>query len=104
MTSRTTLRIPAPRPEIAAMHAYIPGEQPKDPKLVKLNTNENNYGPSPRVVEALHALAGQRAARYPDPLCVALREAIARDLGVDAKQVIMGNGSDEVLKMAAEAW
>jgi len=86
------------------MHAYIPGEQPKDPKLVKLNTNENNYGPSPRVVEALHALAGQRAARYPDPLCVALREAIARDLRVDARQVIMGNGSDEVLKMAAEAW
>lgn len=95
---------PTPRPEVAAMHAYVPGEQPKDARLVKLNTNENNYPPSPKVLEALAALGERRIARYPDPVCGALRESIARTLAVGPSQVVVGNGSDEVLKMAAEAY
>ncbi len=95
---------PKPRPEVAAMHAYVPGEQPKDARLIKLNTNENNYLPSPRVLEAIASVGERSVARYPDPVCGALRESIAGTLGVDAAQVVMGNGSDEVLKMAAEAY
>ncbi len=95
---------PLPRPEVLRMHAYIPGEQPKNPKLVKLNTNENSYPPSPRVLEALHALGDHAVGRYPDPMCTRLRESIAGSLGVEADQIIMGNGSDEVLKMAIEAY
>lgn len=79
---------------------YVPGEQPKLDKLVKLNTNENPYGPSPRVLEALRAEAADSLRLYPDPNSDKLREAIAAFHGVEAGQVFVGNGSDEVLAHA----
>lgn len=79
---------------------YVPGEQPKLANLVKLNTNENPYGPSPRVIEALGAEAADTLRLYPDPNSDKLREAIAAFHGVEASQVFVGNGSDEVLAHA----
>jgi len=87
-------------PLVERLHPYIPGEQPADPNLVKLNTNENPYGPSPRVIEAITAELGDRLRLYPNPESDALREAIARLHGVDREQVFVGNGSDEVLAHA----
>jgi histidinol-phosphate aminotransferase len=79
---------------------YVPGEQPKLANLVKLNTNENPYGPSPRVLEALRAEAADSLRLYPDPNSDRLREAIAAFHGVQANEVFVGNGSDEVLAHA----
>jgi histidinol-phosphate aminotransferase len=79
---------------------YVPGEQPRIAKLVKLNTNENPYPPSPRVIESIAAAAQQGLQLYPDPQCTVLREAIARHHGIDAGEVFCGNGSDEVLAHA----
>lgn len=76
---------------------YVPGEQPKIANLVKLNTNENPFGPSPRVVEAIRAEAGDNLRLYPDPEGDALRQTIAGYHGVRPEQVFLGNGSDEVL-------
>jgi histidinol-phosphate aminotransferase len=76
---------------------YIPGEQPKLANLVKLNTNENPYGPSPRVLAALSAVVGDELKLYPDPRSEKLSAAIAAHHGVSPKQVFVGNGSDEVL-------
>ncbi len=76
---------------------YVPGEQPKLPNLVKLNTNENPYGPSPKVLEALRAETGDTLRLYPDPNADRLKEAVAAYFGVTPKQVFVGNGSDEVL-------
>ncbi len=79
---------------------YVPGEQPKLPNLVKLNTNENPYPPSPRAVEAMRQQIGDSLRLYPDPYSDALRKAIADFHGVDIAQVFVGNGSDEVLAHA----
>ena len=76
---------------------YVPGEQPKLPNLVKLNTNENPYGPSRRVLDALRAEVGDTLRLYPDPGSDKLRAAIAKRHGLTADQVFVGNGSDEVL-------
>ncbi|HJW24664.1 MAG TPA: histidinol-phosphate transaminase [Rhodocyclaceae bacterium] len=79
---------------------YVPGEQPKLANLVKLNTNENPYPPSPRVLAAVHAELGEDGARlrlYPDPNADLLKAAVAKEFGVEARQVFVGNGSDEVL-------
>ena len=76
---------------------YVPGEQPKIPGLVKLNTNENPYGPSPKVLEVLRAQADDRLRRYPDPVAGELRAAAARYYDVPEEFVFAGNGSDEVL-------
>ena len=69
------------RSEIAAMSPYTPGEQPQTGKVIKLNTNENPYPPSPRVIEAIHQ-ATARLERYPDPLGTAFRRAASDVLGV----------------------
>ena len=82
---------------------YVPGEQPKLPNLVKLNTNENPYGPSPRVIEALRAELGDSLRLYPDPLSDRLRQAIAMRHEVTAANVFVGNGSDEVLAHTFQA-
>jgi histidinol-phosphate aminotransferase len=82
---------------------YTPGEQPKIPGLVKLNTNESPLGPSPRVAEAITAEAGATLRLYPDPEASALREALAGYHGVAPSQVFVGNGSDEVLAHAFAA-
>jgi histidinol-phosphate aminotransferase len=76
---------------------YIPGEQPKLANLIKLNTNENPYGPSPRALEAIRAAADESLKLYPDPNADALKRAIAALHGLAPQQVFVGNGSDEVL-------
>lgn len=79
---------------------YVPGEQPKIANLIKLNTNENPYPPSPKVLAAIQAELDGDAARlrlYPDPNADMLKAAVARLHGVSAQQVFVGNGSDEVL-------
>ncbi|OYY80121.1 MAG: histidinol-phosphate transaminase, partial [Hydrogenophilales bacterium 16-62-9] len=79
---------------------YVPGEQPKFANLVKLNTNECPYGPSPRVLDAVRAEAADTLRLYPDPNSDRLRAGIADFHGVNADQVFVGNGSDEVLAHA----
>lgn len=76
---------------------YVPGEQPKLANLVKLNTNENPYGPSPKALEAMRAEVGDSLRLYPDPNADRLKAAIAEYHGVKPAQVFVGNGSDEVL-------
>jgi len=83
---------------------YTPGEQPKVADLVKLNTNENPYGPSPAVLEAIRRAADDSLRLYPDPGSSRLREAIARRHGVDPAMVFIGNGSDEILAHAFRAF
>ncbi len=86
---------------VRALQPYIPGEQPKLPNLVKLNTNENPYGPSPRVLEAIRGETADSLRLYPDPESSRLREAIAAFFGnIEPEQVFVGNGSDEVLAHA----
>lgn len=79
---------------------YVPGEQPKLTNLVKLNTNENPYGPSPRVLEAVRAEVADSLRLYPDPNSDRLKQAIAEYHGVERANVFVGNGSDEVLAHA----
>jgi len=87
-------------PVVAQLDPYAPGEQPRTTNLVKLNTNENPYPPSPRVISAIAAAAQERLQLYPDPQSLALRETIAAHYGLNAGQVFVGNGSDEVLAHA----
>jgi histidinol-phosphate aminotransferase len=82
---------------VAALTPYTAGEQPKLHNLLKLNTNESPYGPSPRALEAIRQAANERLRLYPDNTCSALRSAIAELHGLDPSQVFAGNGSDEVL-------
>ena len=82
---------------VSGLTPYVPGEQPKLANLVKLNTNENPYGPSPRVIEAIKHEAGETLRLYPDPNAQSLKEAIAACHGIKPQQVFVGNGSDEVL-------
>lgn len=82
---------------------YVPGEQPKLTNLVKLNTNENPYGPSPKVIEALKAEAAETLRLYPDPNSDALKAAIAHAYELNTNQVFVGNGSDEVLAHVFQA-
>jgi histidinol-phosphate aminotransferase len=82
------------------LHPYVPGEQPKLPDLVKLNTNESAYGPSLKVLEAIRAAANDDLRLYPDPEATRLRQALAVYHGVGVENVFVGNGSDEVLAHA----
>ena len=82
---------------------YVPGEQPKIENLVKLNTNENPYGPSPKVLEALKLVATDSLRLYPDPNSDALKAVIAHTYGLKSDQVFVGNGSDEVLAHVFQA-
>jgi len=79
---------------------YVPGEQPKIDNLVKLNTNEHPYGPSPKVLEAIREATSDTLRLYPDPNADRLKAALARRYGVRPEQVFVGNGSDEVLAHA----
>lgn len=87
-------------PTVTRLVPYVPGEQPKIDKLVKLNTNENPYPPSARVIAAIGAAAQQGLQLYPDPESTALCRVIARCHGLTERQVFVGNGSDEVLAHA----
>jgi len=82
---------------VRGLTPYVPGEQPKLPNLIKLNTNESPYGPSRRVLDALRAEIGESLRLYPDPASDRLRATIAARYGVTPAQVFVGNGSDEVL-------
>lgn len=82
---------------VSELDPYVPGEQPKITNLIKLNTNENPYGPSPRALEAMQAVANDHLRLYPDPNSDELRQAIADYYNVDLDTVFVGNGSDEVL-------
>jgi histidinol-phosphate aminotransferase len=82
---------------------YVPGEQPRMSGLVKLNTNESPFGPSPLALEAMHAAAADALRLYPDPEATELRETLAAHHGVKREQVFVGNGSDEVLAHAFAA-
>lgn len=83
--------------DVARLKPYVPGEQPRGSSVLKLNTNESPYPPSPRVLEALSSITGHDLLRYPDPQAVALREALADAHGLVPQQIFVGNGSDEVL-------
>jgi histidinol-phosphate aminotransferase len=89
-------------PLVHTLSPYVPGEQPKRDGIVKLNTNENPYGPSPRALDAI-AAATDRLRLYPDPRACDLREAIAARYHVAPEEVFVGNGSDEVLAHAFPA-
>lgn len=91
-------------PIVGRLDPYIPGEQPKHQNLVKLNTNENPFGPSPKVVAAIKAAAGDNLRLYPPPEADRLRQTIGDYYGVSVDQVFVGNGSDEVLAHVFQAF
>jgi histidinol-phosphate aminotransferase len=92
------------RPLIHKLHAYIPGEQPKIPGLIKLNTNENPFPPSPKVLAAVKAAVDGRLRLYPNPTAQLLREKLAKLHRCRPENIIVGNGSDELLALATRAF
>ena len=87
-------------PAVENLRPYTPGEQPRQTGLTKLNTNENPFGPSPRVADAIQSWPTEKLKLYPDPESMELRLALAEIHGVDVDQIFVGNGSDEVLAHA----
>lgn len=97
--------IPAVRANVRAMKGYAPGEQFNDPDIIKLNTNESPYPPSPRVFEAIRAaLTPNSLRKYPQPLGDTFRQAAGRVLGVDPDSILIGNGSDDILTILTRAF
>jgi histidinol-phosphate aminotransferase len=92
------------RKSVQAMEGYVPGEQPKDAEIVKLNTNENPYLPSPDVQDILSMVDIAVLSRYPDPVCLELRKVIAELHGCEVENVFVGNGSDEVLALCIRSF
>jgi len=90
--------------KVHGLTPYVPGEQPRDRVFIKLNTNENPYPPAPGVIEAIQTFPVERLKLYPDPTGLATRTALADYHGVALDQVFVGNGSDEVLAMAFQAF
>ena len=84
---------------VAATPGYVPGVQPIDSRVIKLNTNENPYPPSPRVLEAIKASATDELRLYPEPTSLAIRTALAELYGLSPENFIAGNGSDEILSI-----
>lgn len=89
---------------VAALEGYTPGEQPHFPGMVKLNTNENPYSPSPKVGEALKAFDWETLRLYPDPVFSKVRGIIAKNVGCREEQIFVGNGSDEILALFTRAF
>ncbi|MCX8157898.1 MAG: histidinol-phosphate transaminase [Verrucomicrobiae bacterium] len=92
------------RPLVRRLQAYVPGEQPKIRGLIKLNTNENPYPPSPHVRQAIRRAVDARLRLYPNPTAQPLREALARLHGCSPDNIVIGNGSDELLALATRAF
>ena len=92
------------RPLVRELHPYVYGEQPKTKGLIKLNTNENPYPPSPKVLAAVKAAVDGRLRLYPNPTAQPLREKLAKLHGCHADNIIVGNGSDELLALATRAF
>ncbi|MCX7717620.1 MAG: histidinol-phosphate transaminase [Candidatus Sumerlaeaceae bacterium] len=92
-------------PAVEALQPYVPGEQPRDPAVIKLNTNESPYPAAPQVREAVRRAADDAAFnKYPDPWSTRLRAALAKRAGVTTDEVLPGNGSDEVLRLICHAF
>jgi histidinol-phosphate aminotransferase len=97
--------MPGLRPNVLSMAGYTPGEQPRDGGFIKLNTNENPYPPSPRVFEAIReALTGDRLRKYPEPSGDTFRQAASKVLGIAPDQILIGNGSDDILTILTRAF
>jgi len=92
------------RENIEQLNGYQPGFQPKQADVVKLNTNENPYPPSPAVLEAIAAIGPEQLRRYPDPLADEFRQVAAEVLGLSADQILCSNGADELLNIAFRAF
>ena len=92
------------RKSVSALEPYVPGEQPKDRSVIKLNTNENPYLPSPQVKKVLEGFDLEFLRKYPDPVFTELRARIAEIYGTVPERVFVGNGSDEVLMLACRAF
>ncbi len=92
------------RPEIEAMTGYIPGEQPRQGQVVKLNTNENPYPASPSVAQAIREVLDRGLTRYPDAMGQPFREAAAEVLGVKPDWILCGNGSDDILTIVTRTF
>ncbi len=92
------------RPLVRGLHAYVPGEQPKIKGLIKLNTNENPYPPAPKVLAAVKAAVDGRLRLYPNPTAQVLREKLAKLHGCKPENIIVGNGSDELLALAVRGF
>jgi histidinol-phosphate aminotransferase len=99
----SALSLPFVRPEIERLSAYVPGEQPRDGAYVKLNTNENPYPPSPRVLDAIRAAVTGDLRLYPDPAASALRAKAAAVYGFAPSWILVGNGSDDLLTIVMRA-
>jgi histidinol-phosphate aminotransferase len=96
---------PLVRPSILALDGYTPGEQPRaGARVVKLNTNENPYPPSPRVMEAVRAVPPHALQRYPQPMADDFRAAASEVLGVPKEAILAGNGSDDILTIATRTF
>ena len=91
-------------PEAQCLAPYTPGEQPRDQRYIKLNTNESPFPPSPKVVEAITRGEVEGLKLYSDPACGRLNKAIAARYGLEPENVISGNGSDEILAFAFRAF
>lgn len=98
------MKNPFIRPLVHELHAYVPGEQPKIKGLVKLNTNENPYPPSPNVLKAVKAAVDGRLRLYPNPTAQLLRKKLAKLHRCKPGNIIIGNGSDELLALAVRAF
>src|SRR5882672_7900311 len=92
------------RPLVRKLFPYVPGEQPKIKGLTKLNTNENPYPPSPRVLTAIRRAVDGRLRLYPNPTAQLLRQKLAKLHRCKAENIIVGNGSDELLAMAVRCF
>ncbi|HUO58631.1 MAG TPA: aminotransferase class I/II-fold pyridoxal phosphate-dependent enzyme, partial [bacterium] len=91
------------RPAILKMKGYVPGEQPKDPNVVKLNTNENPFPPSGEVLKAVRQAADARLRLYPEPAADTLRQALSKVYRWPMEGILVGNGSDEILSLLFNA-
>src|SRR5476649_170527 len=92
------------RPLVRDLHAYVPGEQPKIKGLIKLNTNENPYPPSPKVLAVIKNCVDARLRLYPNPTSEKLREKLAKLHNCKPENIIIGNGSDELLALAVRGF
>ena len=106
VNSQSAIRSPQSliRPLVRGLHPYAYGEQPKIKGLIKLNTNENPYPPSPKVLAAVKAAVDGRLRLYPNPTAQELREKLAKLHGCHADNIIVGNGSDELLALATRCF
>src|SRR3989339_786049 len=91
------------RPEIKELKDYVPGKNPEQPGVIKLASNENPYGPSSKALNAI-LIEEKNLHIYPDQKSTMLREALAKKLGLSSENIIIGNGSDDLMQIAASTF